>query len=65
MCISRHHDENTRKWQCKDIEIQRHVVRSIAAFLDSISGDTTHHPFVKVFEDVHNLYFKLKIQLFC
>lgn len=27
--------------------MQRHVVRSITAFLDSISGDTLHHPLVK------------------
>ncbi|XP_062168769.1 BTB/POZ domain-containing protein At1g04390 isoform X3 [Alnus glutinosa] len=44
---SRFYDDNTRKWQSMDIEIQRHVVRSIAAFLDSISGDTIHHPLVK------------------
>ncbi|XP_062168768.1 BTB/POZ domain-containing protein At1g04390 isoform X2 [Alnus glutinosa] len=44
---TRFYDDNTRKWQSMDIEIQRHVVRSIAAFLDSISGDTIHHPLVK------------------
>jgi hypothetical protein len=57
MCISRFYDDNTRKWQSMDIEIQRHVVRSIAAFLDSISGDTIHHPLVKVFKDIHILDF--------
>ncbi|XP_030962752.1 BTB/POZ domain-containing protein At1g04390 isoform X3 [Quercus lobata] len=41
------YDDKTRKWMCTDIEVQRHVVRSIAAFLDSISGDTLHHPLVK------------------
>ncbi|CAL2253303.1 unnamed protein product [Prunus armeniaca] len=39
--------DKAKKWQCKDIEIQRHVVHSIAAFLDYISGDTLHHPLVK------------------
>ncbi|RXH98478.1 hypothetical protein DVH24_010803 [Malus domestica] len=40
------HDK-VKKWQCVDIEIQRHVLHSIAAFLDSVSGDTRHHPHVK------------------
>ena len=40
---------------CTDIEVQRHVVRSIAAFLDSISGDTLQHPLVKVFTFIHIL----------
>ncbi|XP_021819201.1 BTB/POZ domain-containing protein At1g04390 isoform X5 [Prunus avium] len=39
--------DKAKKWQCMDIEIQRHVVHSIAAFLDYISGDTLHHPLVK------------------
>ncbi|XP_030495521.2 BTB/POZ domain-containing protein At1g04390 isoform X1 [Cannabis sativa] len=35
------------KWQCADIEIQRHVIRSIVAFLDSISKDSFHQPLIK------------------
>lgn len=34
-------------WKCTDIEIQRHVVRSIAAFLDSVSAETLQHPLFK------------------
>ncbi|KAF3963815.1 hypothetical protein CMV_011838 [Castanea mollissima] len=45
--LCRSYDDKTRKWMCTDIEVQRYVVRSIAAFLDSISGDTLHHPLVK------------------
>ncbi|XP_021603154.1 BTB/POZ domain-containing protein At1g04390 isoform X8 [Manihot esculenta] len=41
------YDGKESKWQCTDIEIQRHVIRSISSFLDCISGDTTHHPLVK------------------
>ncbi|KAL5736826.1 hypothetical protein ACOSQ2_031614 [Xanthoceras sorbifolium] len=44
---TRYCDEKELKWKCTDIEIQRHVVRSIAAFLDSVSADTVHHPLVK------------------
>ncbi|KAF3438525.1 hypothetical protein FNV43_RR21287 [Rhamnella rubrinervis] len=40
-------EKHGRKWQCTDIEIQRHVVHSISAFLDSVSGDARHHPLVK------------------
>ncbi|PWA98974.1 Armadillo-like helical [Artemisia annua] len=40
-------DEGGRKWSCTDAETQRHVVRSIDAFLDCISSDTSHHPLVK------------------
>ncbi|XP_048425761.1 BTB/POZ domain-containing protein At1g04390 isoform X4 [Pyrus x bretschneideri] len=40
------HDK-VKKWQCVDMEIQRHVLQSIASFLDSVSGDTRHHPLVK------------------
>uniref|UniRef100_A0A6M2F225 At1g04390 ARM repeat domain-containing protein n=1 Tax=Populus davidiana TaxID=266767 RepID=A0A6M2F225_9ROSI len=35
------------KWKCTDIEIQRHVVRSISSFIESASPDTLHHPLVK------------------
>ncbi|EEF48827.1 conserved hypothetical protein [Ricinus communis] len=44
---TRVYDGKESKWQCTDIEIQRHVVRSIASFLDCISGDNVHHPLVK------------------
>ncbi|KAL4579921.1 hypothetical protein LXL04_016092 [Taraxacum kok-saghyz] len=40
-------DEGGRRWCCTDVETQRHVVRSIDAFLDCISSDTSHHPLVK------------------
>ncbi|KAK3033096.1 hypothetical protein RJ639_036455 [Escallonia herrerae] len=36
-----------RKWYSADIEIQRLVVRSIDAFLDSISSEALQHPLVK------------------
>ncbi|PRQ30625.1 putative chromatin remodeling & transcription regulator BTB-POZ family [Rosa chinensis] len=39
--------DKARRWQCMDIAIQRHVVHSIAAFLDSVSGDKLHHPLLK------------------
>ncbi|KAL2473204.1 BTB/POZ domain-containing protein [Forsythia ovata] len=38
---------NRRKWNCSDIEIQRLVIRSIDAFLDCISTETSQHPLVK------------------
>ncbi|GAV74880.1 BTB domain-containing protein [Cephalotus follicularis] len=44
---TRYYDKKEWKWQCTDIEIQRHVVRSIAAFLDCVYGDTLHHSLVK------------------
>ncbi|WCJ36997.1 BTB/POZ domain-containing protein At1g04390 [Euphorbia peplus] len=44
---SRFYDGNEFKWQCSDIEIQRHVVRSIASFLDCVSADIVYHPLVK------------------
>lgn len=40
-------DEGGRKWCCTDVETQRHVVRSIDAFLDCISSETSQHPLVK------------------
>ncbi|XVF79405.1 hypothetical protein PTKIN_Ptkin14bG0219700 [Pterospermum kingtungense] len=36
-------DDKERRWQCSDIEIQRHVLRSLAAFLDSASGNASNH----------------------
>ncbi|GLT81074.1 hypothetical protein SLA2020_524800 [Shorea laevis] len=44
---TRFSDNRDKRWQCSDMEIQRHVVRSIVAFLDSISGDTSNQPLVK------------------
>ncbi|KAJ9139641.1 hypothetical protein P3X46_030354 [Hevea brasiliensis] len=44
---TRVYDGKESKWQCTDIEIQRHVIRSIASFLDCISGETLQHPLVK------------------
>ncbi|KAJ7948903.1 BTB/POZ domain protein [Quillaja saponaria] len=46
---SRFYDEKIGKWkwQCANIEVQKHVIRSIAAFLDSLSVDTLQHPLVK------------------
>ncbi|XP_022734845.1 BTB/POZ domain-containing protein At1g04390 isoform X2 [Durio zibethinus] len=40
-------DDKDRKWKCTDIEIQRHVVRSLAAFLGSTSGHASHHRLLK------------------
>ncbi|QCD95998.1 Armadillo-type fold [Vigna unguiculata] len=38
---TRHFDEKTNRWrwQCANIEVQKNVLRSIGAFLDSLSGD--------------------------
>jgi len=50
--LNRYFDEKTNrwKWQCVNIEVQKNVLRSIAAFLDSISADAraTRHSIVKV-----------------
>ncbi|PKI47678.1 hypothetical protein CRG98_031964 [Punica granatum] len=40
-------DDGKRKWECKDIEIQRHVLRSIGSFLDGITQETRHDALVK------------------
>ncbi|CAF1923681.1 BTB/POZ domain-containing protein At1g04390 isoform X1 [Brassica napus] len=40
-------DEKEKKWECTDIEIQRHVVRSISAFLDCFSRATANHRLIK------------------
>lgn len=40
-------DEKGRKWQSTDVEIQRLVLRSISAFLDYVSAQTSNHPLVK------------------
>ncbi|XWS10291.1 hypothetical protein CRYUN_Cryun39dG0063200 [Craigia yunnanensis] len=40
-------DDKERKWKCTDIEIQRHVVRSLASFLDSTSGHASNHRLLK------------------
>lgn len=41
LCEYRHFDEKTNRWrwQCANIEVQKNVLRSIGAFLDSLSGD--------------------------
>ncbi|XP_027191055.1 BTB/POZ domain-containing protein At1g04390 isoform X2 [Cicer arietinum] len=48
---TRHFDENTNrwKWQCANIEVHKNVLRSINAFLDSLSGDARapRHTIVK------------------
>ncbi|KAL6314869.1 hypothetical protein AAG906_029085 [Vitis piasezkii] len=41
------YDGKERKWQCPDIEMQKHVVHSISEFLGFISADTCQHPLVK------------------
>ncbi|KAL8239140.1 hypothetical protein R6Q59_015707 [Mikania micrantha] len=40
-------EEGGRRWSCTDVETQRHVVRSIEAFLDCMSSDMSSHPLVK------------------
>ncbi|KFK42779.1 hypothetical protein AALP_AA1G038200 [Arabis alpina] len=40
-------DEKEKKWECTDIEIQRHVVKSISAFLDCFSKGTSNHRLIK------------------
>lgn len=49
--MNHRNDEGGRRWCCTDVETQRHVVRSIDAFLDCISSDTSQHPLVKVLSD--------------
>ncbi|XP_050221783.1 BTB/POZ domain-containing protein At1g04390 [Mercurialis annua] len=44
---TRVYDGKEWKWQCADIEIQKHVIRSIASFLDCVSGDIVHNSLVK------------------
>ncbi|XP_020233390.1 BTB/POZ domain-containing protein At1g04390 isoform X2 [Cajanus cajan] len=48
---TRHFDEKTNKWkwQCANIEVQKNVLRSISAILDSSSGDAraARHAIVK------------------
>lgn len=41
------YDDKERKWRCPDIEMQKHVLHSIGAFLGFISADTCQHPLVK------------------
>jgi len=53
LCEYRHFDEKTNRWrwQCANIEVQKNVLRSIGAFLDSLSGDAraARHADVKVY----------------
>ncbi|CAL0326427.1 unnamed protein product [Lupinus luteus] len=48
---TRHFDEKTNrwKWQCVNIEVQKNVLRSLNAFLDSVSGDAraARHTIIK------------------
>ncbi|CAJ1958068.1 unnamed protein product, partial [Sphenostylis stenocarpa] len=48
---TRHFDEKTNRsrWQCANIEVQKNVLRSTGAFLDSLSGDAraARHAVVK------------------
>ncbi|XP_076887955.1 BTB/POZ domain-containing protein At1g04390-like [Bidens hawaiensis] len=40
-------EEGGRRWSCTDVETQRHVVRTIDAFLECITPDMSLHPLVK------------------
>ncbi|RVW42258.1 hypothetical protein CK203_096547 [Vitis vinifera] len=42
------YDDKERKWRCGDIEMQKHVVHSISAFLGCISAYTCQHPLVNI-----------------
>ncbi|KAA0052327.1 BTB/POZ domain-containing protein [Cucumis melo var. makuwa] len=44
---TRFNEQNTRKWMCTDNEVQRHVVRSIAAFLESVPRELCYHHLMK------------------
>ncbi|XP_022936464.1 BTB/POZ domain-containing protein At1g04390 [Cucurbita moschata] len=44
---TRFNEQNKRKWMCSDNEVQRHVVRSIAAFLESVPRELCYHHLVK------------------
>ncbi|CAL1409452.1 unnamed protein product [Linum trigynum] len=44
---TRFHDGKGWKWKSTDIEIQRHVLRSISSFLDSVTPDISRHSVVK------------------
>ncbi|XP_038898513.1 BTB/POZ domain-containing protein At1g04390 isoform X2 [Benincasa hispida] len=44
---TRFNELNTRKWMCSDNEVQRHVVRCIAAFLESVPRELCYHHLVK------------------
>ncbi|CAN0891904.1 BTB/POZ domain-containing protein At1g04390 [Linum grandiflorum] len=44
---TRFHDGQGWKWKCTDIEIQRHVLRSISSFLDSITPHFSRNPLVR------------------
>lgn len=61
---SRSYSENRKtKWECKDIEIQRHVLRSIAAFLDGVTRETRHDPLVKV--SIETMYTQTRVAHVC
>ncbi|KAM3203916.1 BTB/POZ domain-containing protein isoform X1 [Capsicum annuum] len=44
---TRYCNDKGQKWHYSDIEIQRVVIRSVDAFLDSISGESLQHQVVK------------------
>lgn len=50
--FARGYNNREHKWQCKDIEIQRLVVRSLDAFLDGTTSETSQHQLVKVFKNL-------------
>ncbi|KAI3840640.1 hypothetical protein MKX03_004652 [Papaver bracteatum] len=43
----KNHDKEGKKWQCTDIEIQRLAVRSISAFVASLSPDILRIPIIE------------------
>ncbi|XP_010475090.1 PREDICTED: BTB/POZ domain-containing protein At1g04390 [Camelina sativa] len=45
-------DEKGKKWKCTDIEIQRHVVKSISAFLDCFSRATSNNRLKESISDI-------------
>ncbi|XP_056167572.1 BTB/POZ domain-containing protein At1g04390 isoform X2 [Syzygium oleosum] len=40
-------DGGRTRWECRDIETQRYVLRSIVAFLDCVSEETSGNPLLK------------------
>ncbi|KAM0070631.1 putative chromatin remodeling & transcription regulator BTB-POZ family [Helianthus debilis subsp. tardiflorus] len=47
LALGLRNEEGGRRWSCTDVETQRHVVRTIDAFLECISSDMSLHPLVK------------------
>ncbi|XP_048131054.1 BTB/POZ domain-containing protein At1g04390 isoform X2 [Rhodamnia argentea] len=44
---TRYRDGSRTRWECRDIETQRYVLRSIVAFLDCVSEETSSNPLLK------------------